>query len=534
MQIDFLKEIFRDTLDGVVFSMPSELFHTNSEVPPITSLVSLMEEVCQRAAQPPVDEDFGQHVFFRLLATRPELEKSLLPPHLNVRRSLVVVGTMDVVRAQGTQVAVTSSSAKQVHLDLALICSPSNISRVFRWRTHKHKCTPAVSNELRFQLEQENDFFNVPAPAPNLSIEDDTPLTEVLQAQEGKQILPFRRVTDVGLADKVVTSFFQKQAVAGSAVSVPVASFGSSSACSAGFMQRMIDHGILEANDTSTELQLRVDKLDWKLHTGLHAPVDLWHCEAQKLCPNIQRNKISMVCHLLRFGWKPSEDDIDEYKIGDFKRFPMDSFVRPGSFLLCLCAASAIFDKGLDCILFGKCDGYYKCLLKKPDLRNFHSTPGFANLSNRQFQAYAVGNIEDEAADVPVPLLALEDGEVEPAQEPMQVEGLHAILAPSVAVYALQPIKFQHTVGLLTVIFDNYSSGAKRRAICHCKYPGHVSEVGRCERAVYVEDFPSHTDAACFLLAWASSAASHSGKEEHIAAEPNPGDVAAISEFLAR
>ena len=78
------------------------------------------------------------------------------------------------------------------------------------------------------------------------------------------------------------------------------------------------------------------------------------------------------------------------------------------------------------------------------------------------------------------------------------------------------------------LFFDNMSGAvSKRRAFTVCLVDTHPSIRGRCERAVYVEDFGGDPKrAASFLLAWRLDADKCPCKWTHLGHDPSDEDIA--------
>jgi hypothetical protein len=285
-------------------------------------------------------------------------------------------------------------------------------------------------------------------------------------------------------------------------------------------------------------LQLNPSSISWGLKVTVHHPQQILACDKRSEPVSFHRNKLDVVRVLAKSGLGPSPDPVPAYRPGASKIFPVSSFLKPCTMLVALANASNIFEKGLDEIRMGMRNGYYMCLLRLSNLQGFHHTPGLDRFLEKHFLALSNGKTLPALPDAVAPpapgdLPALLDGDVG-EHGPM-----HAILdAPPVAmvehvaVYGIPPVRYEHLGRVIVVYFDNCTShSGKRRALCVCDLADHGSDVGRCERAVFVEDHGNEPKkAAAFLIAWRMDGDFCSSKAEHL---PHDPELAAVEDIVA-
>jgi len=209
--------------------------------------------------------------------------------------------------------------------------------------------------------------------------------------------------------------------------------------------------------------------------------------------------------------------------------------------LQCLLLSDTLFAKGLDEILMNMRNGYYVCLLKLPSLGGFHNTHNMRFFLEKHFMALAHGK---ELPPIPGALAPPAPAELPAIMDQPQILAIEEAPYPpsvplpavdSVAVYGIRPVRYNKNGMNIDVYFDNCTSGTgKRRCFSTCDHKDHESEIGRCERAVFVEDFQGNPSlAAAFMVAWRLCADQCGSKGEHLHNDPESSTVNVIAEELS-
>ena len=432
-----------------------------------------------------------------------------------------------------------ATSGDAVSIDLKFMSIPSHASQITQWTSVAGGARPIVSRDFLLDATRKDSFI--------LPAQDDLPAA--LLSDVSDEISP--TVPVVGLsrkASRVIDFLFSEGALLGDGKPKGVADFLEHGIeFSEELVAMMAEHNLLRISRNEfgeCAYELIPSTLVWQYLFAARDPVSLFHVPSNKM----SGNKMHLVCMLLREGWASCVDDYATFAPGQALTFPESCMAKLANLMVCLLQREALWKKGLNHILMGQYDAYYKCLLRKLDLRGWHDVPGFAKLGAQEFQALS----NDEplppssgAPPLPPPYVPLAIGD---GSEGMDADKDAVTNAekdsvdvpappPAPAVFGIAPIRFKN----VNVYFDNFSSGsAYRRALCLCTREAHdpkvtqdIHESGRCEKDVSLARFGNQPkEAAAFLIAWYYVGEDCHDKATHLAKDPSPASVQEVLDKL--